>query len=1078
MRNRLIGLLLASVAVLHAGSSIVMASGSPSSTGFTDPSLASTQDWTVEFEIHGVSGSASNVAFITLNGVGMEVEAAGNGQIWIVQKRDPIAGGAVCILSAGTSSPTLIRIRRDHIGLVTTCEQWNYDGSGYAIQTLTMTSLGSWSFTDGALTAPTGFNYRLGFLRVNLSLPALGSKPPTTAAHSTYSEWKFDGDTLDSSGNAHNITFASTPTFATTPNQVASAIIRTVGTAVWSPWLPLAAGKATSQLDGTSSFSLADSSSTVTCFWNSQAGPSIPNFSSHTSCTPTVSNLVFGSYTFALLVTDGAGNTASTTLDVGAVATDSNGVVVYFDDRLYTVLGPLIAWGKNPWEYVDKQAYLNSHYWGDQFQVAGKGGTWRAEWDDPRPGTAYATTGSTTVNGIGTNFADVYCGGVTAPNTPSLAANYAIVLKYAQAGGTPQMPPSSRYWQVTSCSGQTSITLDIAYDGPTLTSGQAVPWGTYKVEGDVGDWTSVQNSNSNINYYDSNGLGQLIHCLRSGDKEACAVGQFMGDQYIRMPILWRQFVPRGMYAGSAMLRALMSGKNIGQYPASQYDMWPNASSIAQNSFGCPTNIQIGDAREQGSCLQYLAMDALLDPDATRKSNAQTALVSAYTNMWQPQQTAAGAYGVGNPYSVFQIWQVTPGSATVTLHSGSAPDANYCGEQNTVTVAGTLSIASDRITVTGSGGANFSNIVPGYVIHITGTSSGQPWSMDANVATVPNTTTLTLANPWRGDIPAGVTFYRVYNGSIGNSGYWSQGFEPVMADGSFPAPLVLDDVYYACSVSGSNLILDKPYAGSIAVTPYRALYTVDLVGPGVQPFMMGYPEWGADMARVALATANPTVSAGYQTILGNAVAWNQNVAYDSGRQGSWYGVDFANCKGLASAYFPAFACSGTSVQQARDYGTELIGGYGRQYSISGSGPLKTLVDTLYNAAYAAPGYAVPPGFSTDASFADILDCCDNFTRTKYFGQTFVVGEAAAWPARRIGGVQPAANRTVQVGFTLGAAHDVQVIVTAPSLATSTTTCTASPCAVTVDDRQGTHLYQLKYRDISGKQLALGDQVVLN
>ena len=110
------------------------------------------------------------------------------------------------------------------------------------------------------------------------------------------------------------------------------------------------------QLDGSRSFSLADGSAQVTYQWAQLSGPTTVRWSDTTSATPTIQGLIFGTYTFQLTVKDVAGNTASTTLQIGAVATDANGVVVQADPNADKLFGPMIAFGQNPWGYADERA--------------------------------------------------------------------------------------------------------------------------------------------------------------------------------------------------------------------------------------------------------------------------------------------------------------------------------------------------------------------------------------------------------------------------------------------------------------------------------------------------------------------------------------------------------------------------------------------------------------------------------------------------------------------------------------------------------------------------------------------------
>jgi hypothetical protein len=101
--------------------------------------------------------------------------------------------------------------------------------------------------------------------------------------------------------------------------------------------------------------------------------------------------------------------------------------------------------------------------------------------------------------------------------------------------------------------------------------------------------------------------------------------------------------------------------------------------------------------------------------------------------------------------------------------------------------------------------------------------------------------------------------------------------------------------------------------------------------------------------------------------------------------------------------------------------------------------------------------------------------------KWYGFFFGIGASWRWPAQRLGGVQAARPRAIFVGFDLGSvasAASVQIVVTAPSGAQSSYTCSVSPCEVTVDDRQGSHLYRMNYVSQSGDVLAQSQTALLD
>src|SRR6185312_3309978 len=147
------------------------------------------------------------------------------------------------------------------------------------------------------------------------------------------------------------------------------------------------------------------------------------SFSSHTSPTPTVSGVVYGDYLIELTVTDVNNNQAVTTQDVGAVAMDSKGIVINADPNADTMLGNMIAFGRNPWGYAD---YWEQHAMQPRLADYANGG-WSLS------GPQWEQTGAGTVsyywNGVGISPGNRSCGsGLTANIT---AASLSIPISEA-----------------------------------------------------------------------------------------------------------------------------------------------------------------------------------------------------------------------------------------------------------------------------------------------------------------------------------------------------------------------------------------------------------------------------------------------------------------------------------------------------------------------------------------------------------------------------------------------------------------------------------------------------------------------
>ena len=338
---------------LFAGQSLVLTPGVTSSSA-SDPNQSTTTSWRAEFQIHGhaIPGSDSNL--FDYNGIGMNALLKTNGTMQLLDKRD--SNNSVCSLDPSKTTNGLVRVQRNYPAMTFIAELWNYDGTGYQVCSTLINTANSWAFSGGKV-GDFATTANLGFLKIFSTLVPVGSTPPVTASVGDITNLKFDGAVTDTSGNGHNVTFAGA-TYVTTPNQSPPvSVIKTLGTPSWSSWVSMRAGNPAT-LDGTSSFSLADSGSTVTYFWQQLSGPSSVTWSSRTAAQPVINGTVFGSYVFQLTVTDPAGVSAVSTLDVGCVATDANGVVVQANPAADLLFGPMIAFGKNPWPFQD---YITLH---------------------------------------------------------------------------------------------------------------------------------------------------------------------------------------------------------------------------------------------------------------------------------------------------------------------------------------------------------------------------------------------------------------------------------------------------------------------------------------------------------------------------------------------------------------------------------------------------------------------------------------------------------------------------------------------------------------------------------------------
>lgn len=222
---------------------------------------------------------------------------------------------------------------------------------------------------DAASTPSTS----VGFVREFNTIVSPGAQMPVTSPAGAFAvgevfEWKFDNSLVDSSGNGYTATLTSVPCVAnacyTSTGAVQNLVVSTPKTpdansfTNWKPWKVGSVNTVT----GAASFSQAAASSVPTAYlWTQNtstsgcAGGETLTLSSTTVVAPTTTPTLFGPVCWDLRVTDTNGNMATSTLVMGAVAFDANGVVTPSDSHVTDIWGPLITFGYNPWGLEDER---------------------------------------------------------------------------------------------------------------------------------------------------------------------------------------------------------------------------------------------------------------------------------------------------------------------------------------------------------------------------------------------------------------------------------------------------------------------------------------------------------------------------------------------------------------------------------------------------------------------------------------------------------------------------------------------------------------------------------------------------
>ncbi len=346
------------VGVAFAGQSIQVSSTAIASNA-SIPAQPVGNPWRIEFSIHDWDPNAGSGRPLDASAVGGDVQMLnlGGGNLIIQIYSKNVVGGAVCQVSLG-ALPTkfaTFRFQEDPGAKIDYCQAWDINGNKFSDQSIPFTSK-SGSNTSGAAVSGTGLNLSTAYFRIYTSIVASNARPPVTADTSSTClvHWKFDGNLSDScTGNYPASVSNGSAVYVPTPGQnLVVAALKTLNAPAWGNWASLRAGFP-GQLDASASYSQSDASASVSCFWQQLSGPSQLVWDNHNSCTPTVQGLVFGDYNMELVATDVNTVQATATQDMGAVAMDSNGVVVNSDPNVDFIFGPMIAFGQNPWGYQD-----------------------------------------------------------------------------------------------------------------------------------------------------------------------------------------------------------------------------------------------------------------------------------------------------------------------------------------------------------------------------------------------------------------------------------------------------------------------------------------------------------------------------------------------------------------------------------------------------------------------------------------------------------------------------------------------------------------------------------------------------
>lgn len=548
-------------------------------------------------------------------------------------------------------------------------------------------------------------------------------------------------------------------------------------------------------------------------------------------------------------------------------------------------------------------------------------------------------------------------------------------------------------WGVFGCESNTACYLGPWPDGTGfgIAAGQQFSAVAYSYIDNYSTYLN-QGTTGGMNFY-GEGLAHRALCYQTGLPSYCDRADMIDDGFV--------LITGGRWGGSALYAG---GPVIGAFAdavlsASAHKMtWPNLRGFADQGAAAVSqlagNCSAYDSREAGYLLSFLNLAALFDPDTASTAAPGGLSWRAYWQSFLSAEYAAenGCRGSDSSWRNLAYFNYngdlihfTNGSATGT--GTGIHDATCDGS---TTGSGTATAGSGILT--GSG------FVSGVRIAITGTRSGQPFSI-FQYYTVNSANQITLANgaTWPGD--SGAITWMV------DGTEWLTTFMSGNTDSSN------GNKAYSCKkVSSTQITLNRNWEGSTG--DYYA-YKANVAGLATQPFMNSKRIYAWKLASLAaLATGNQTLANQFNSLRYAAASWAMSTGYDPVTKGFYYGVQ-PGCTPITLASMGNGVCySATPILgdynavAERELAAEASDTLWAYFdSANGSTASVQLGDAIACALWGASGY-------TDATMCPADDgrtetspygASLNYQAGKWFGFFSGLGMRHQWPAIRLGAI---------------------------------------------------------------------------
>lgn len=445
----------------------------------------------------------------------------------------------------------------------------------------------------------------LDWFRVFSTSVAADSLPPSNTSTGNLLNYELEGDGADSSGRGSSLSMGGAPSWPQTPVVPQLGEARTVRA-------------------GTPFTIDCGSTNAASYFWQQLSGPQTVSFSSRTVAAPIVSGAnVFGEYRLQCTATNALGQTGSSSIPIGAVATNAAGVVVPGVSAIGFTTGELLRSGASPWPFYDRNRPRRAVAVGTLLtaQMA-------ASINTPLEGTLALANGSTSITGTGTLFLTRYAVGAR------------ILIYYDQGGGR----ISRTTYVIANVASNTSMTLSAAWNRPAQSGIQHQRWGM----GEGGDADSAWAEG--YNYYD-NILALYISYYKTGFSQIASYADQMAQYWWLYADLGRNygFAPRQASLEGltiAAQRGVLNAAEVYTYIDNYSWSWPGGAPPGYRNYIGERNTSTGyqnfyfGARESGYSLRHAVLLAQQHPDSAVRTVWLNRLAANVQNHYRDYQCKA------------------------------------------------------------------------------------------------------------------------------------------------------------------------------------------------------------------------------------------------------------------------------------------------------------------------------------------------------------------------------------------------------------------------------------------------------